>query len=559
MKVPIGRPIANTKAYVLDRNQRPVPIGVTGEIHIAGPGLAQGYLNRPELTEERFVANPFSPGTRLYRTGDLGRWRSDGNLEFLGRSDRQIKLRGFRIELEEIESVLCAHPAVRDAVVVAQSATRGEKQLVAYVVPRNDKTPGHSELSGYLKKRLPAYMIPAACVPLQRLPITAVGKIDHRALPAAPSAGRDRQQDWIAPRTPGEEMLARIWAGVLGVDRVGIDDNFFDLGGHSLLAVKLCARVEKVFGVRLPLTILFEAATIRHLAPLVQSHGHVHQWSSLVPIRAAGSRPPFYCIHGGDGHILKFRPLAELLGPEQPVFGLQSRAIEGREFPLRSVEQIAASYLHDIRVFQPEGPYYLGGYSLGGLIAFEMARQMRMENQQVPLLAFFDTLYPQSESDTATILGGTLQKWSRRIRREAAERIYSNCLRLGRPAPRLVRDFCIRDTHRRAAVAFQPKTYPGQITYFAAEDVNAEIRIQQWREHAAEGVEVRRIRGLHSDLFTSDGTGDLIRELRTCLDCAQSDRVFTNTDICPSPSTANARADGPVESSEFRTSERKAA
>jgi thioesterase domain-containing protein/acyl carrier protein len=388
---------------------------------------------------------------------------------------------------------------------------------------------------------------------------TPVGKIDYRALPAAPTTRSDLEQDWIAPRTPVEEMLARIWSKVLGVKRVGIDDNFFDLGGHSLLAVKLCARMEKVFGVRLPLTVLFEAATIRDLSVIVQSRQPTHQWSSLAPIRVTGSRPPFYCIHGGDGHILKFRPLAELLGADQPVFGLQSRAIEGRVFPLSSVEEIATAYLEEIRAFQPEGPYYLGGYSFGGLVAFEIARQLRLQDQQVALLALFDTLYPGSESDAATVLGGVLQRCSRKIRRAVARRIYSMCLRLGRSAPSFVRHFFVRDTHRRAAVDFQPQTYPGQITYFAAEDINAIERIQQWREHAAEGVAIRRVRGLHSDMFSSDSAEVLIRELRDCLDDAQADQAFTLSNVVPFPSAENALDEDSRRFPEVRSTGRKAA
>ena len=430
---------------------------------------------------------------------------------------------------------------------------------MAYVVPRDSETPTQDQLVQYLKQRLPTYMLPTAWVTMDSLPLSSVGKIDQRALPAAPTVRCDRQEDWTAPRTPVEEMLASIWAKVLGVGQVGIDDNFFNLGGHSLLAVKLCARIEKVFGVRLPLTVLFEAPTIRGLADLVQHQHQTPGLSSLVPIRASGSRPPFYCIHGGDGYILKFHALVEHLGTDQPVFVLQPRAIEGREMPLKTVEEIAAAYLAEVQAFQPEGPYYLGGYSFGGLIAFEMARQMRLQQQQVPLLALFDTLYPPSESDTAIILGGSCQKWSRTIRRTIAEQIYSAYLRLGCTVPGLVRHFYIRDTHRQAAVAYQPQMYPGQVTYFAAEDIQAETRIRLWRQHAADGIDVRQISGLHSDIFTSDGTGEFVQQLRNCLESAQAEEVNANVDVVFHPSFSVTQDDTPDESSMNQQNERKAA
>jgi amino acid adenylation domain-containing protein len=266
--VPIGRPIANTQLYILDSLLQPVPIGIPGELHIGGDGLARGYLNRPELTAEKFIPNPFSPepGARLYKTGDLARHRSDGNLEFLGRLDHQVKLRGFRIELGEIEAVLGGHPAVREAVVVVREDVPGDMRLVAYVVPDQEPAPTSREWRAFLQAKLPDYMIPSAFIRLDILPLTPNGKVDRRALPAPDQARPALEDAFVAPRTPVEEGLARIWSQVLGLEQVGVHDNFFELGGHSLLATRVISRLRDTFHVELPLRSLFEAPTVAGLA-----------------------------------------------------------------------------------------------------------------------------------------------------------------------------------------------------------------------------------------------------------------------------------------------------
>jgi acyl-coenzyme A synthetase/AMP-(fatty) acid ligase/acyl carrier protein len=274
--VPIGRPIANTTVYVLDRHMRPVPVGVPGELYVGGDGLARGYHRRPALTAERFVPHPFAPnshpGARLYRTGDLARYRPTGDLEFLGRLDTQVKVRGFRIEPGEIETALGQHPAVQAGVVVPHGERAGEKRLVAYVVP----APGAARedlgdrLRDHLSAHLPAYMVPAAVVLLDALPLTPNGKVDRRALPA-PDWGRAARDAAVAPRTPTEQALAQIWAEVLDVAAVGVHDDFFELGGHSLLATRVASRIYQAFEVRVPLRRLFEAPTVAELAPVVEA------------------------------------------------------------------------------------------------------------------------------------------------------------------------------------------------------------------------------------------------------------------------------------------------
>jgi amino acid adenylation domain-containing protein len=271
--VPIGRPIANTQIYLLDQHLQPVPIGVPGELHIGGVGLARGYLNRPELTNEKFIPDPFQPqpGHRLYKTGDLARYLPDGAIEYLGRIDHQVKLRGFRIELGEVEAILAQHPAVEQAVVVAQEDASGDKRLIAYLVPTSEQATA-TTLRSYLKERLPEYMVPAVFITLNTIPLTPSGKVNRRALPAPAATAIQRDEEMVAPRTPTEQQLAAIWTDLLGVPQVGVNDNFFALGGHSLLALRVLLRIQEEFQIELPLSAIFETPTIAGLAlKIVQS------------------------------------------------------------------------------------------------------------------------------------------------------------------------------------------------------------------------------------------------------------------------------------------------
>jgi amino acid adenylation domain-containing protein len=268
--VPIGRPLPNRRAYILDKHGGPVPIGVRGELHLGGCCLARGYLGRPDLTAQQFVCDPFShqPGARMYRTGDVARYLPDGNIDFLGRLDQQVKIRGFRIELGEIETILSQHAAVRDAVVAARESAAGDRRLVGYVVPESGREPEPSELRGFLREKLPPYMVPSAFVWLETLPLTPSGKVDRAALPMPETAGVPRGA-FVAPSTPVQDVLAGVWVQVLGVERVGIHDNFFDLGGHSLLATQVISRIQDLLKVQLPLRALFEAPTVAELSQVV--------------------------------------------------------------------------------------------------------------------------------------------------------------------------------------------------------------------------------------------------------------------------------------------------
>jgi amino acid adenylation domain-containing protein len=387
----IGRPIANTQAYILDGAGEPVPVGVSGELYLGGDGLARGYFNRSELTAERFVPNKFSaePGARLYRTGDLARYLPDGRIDFLGRIDHQVKVRGFRIEVGEIESVLSSHPDVRDCIVTARTNEDGVR-LVAYVV--TDEQQVNGQLRQHLLQQLPDYMVPSDFVFLEALPLTPNGKVNRQALPAPGQSAR-RRDAFVAPRDTLELKLANIWEEVLKTQPIGVTDDFFALGGHSLMAVQVFALIDARLRKKIPLTTLFKGATVEQLATLIRLNDSA-AWSPLVEIKKGGSRRPLFLIHPGGGGVLSYMELAQHLGTEQPVYGLNARGLDEGQQPHTRVEDMAAEYLEAIRKVQPHGPYLLGGWSVGGIIAFEIAHQLEAQNEQVSLLGIIDSTAP---------------------------------------------------------------------------------------------------------------------------------------------------------------------
>ncbi|MCC5669418.1 amino acid adenylation domain-containing protein [Nostoc sp. CHAB 5784] len=394
-KPPIGRPIANTEVYILDKHLQPVPIGILGELYIAGDGLARGYLNYPELTAKKFIPNPFNgkKGARLYKTGDLAKYRPDGNIEFLDRIDNQVKIRGFRIELSEIETVISQHNNVEKAIVIAQGNLYDNKHLLAYIVTNSTQEQTIIQLREFLKEKLPEYMIPKAFVILDSLPLTANGKVDLYALKAVESQSRSIDKAFIAPRTPTESTLAKIWAEVLNVENVGIHDNFFDLGGNSLLAVRLLDQINKQFERDFPLSNLFLNQTIESLAIALYSKNDSLAWSPLITIQPNGSNPPLFCVHPIFGVVFPYYELAHQLGGNQPLYGLQPIGIDG-ETPLNRIEDMASHYIKALRSVQPKGPYFIGGWSFGGWVAFEMAQQLQNSGEEVALLAVLDTVAP---------------------------------------------------------------------------------------------------------------------------------------------------------------------
>jgi len=386
--VTIGKPITRTHTYILDRHRNPVPIGVRGELYLAGGGLARGYYGRPELTMERFVPNPFTDEGegRMYRTGDVCRWLADGNIQYLGRTDHQVKLRGFRIELGEIESTLDQHPGVGQSLVLVRGEEPDRQQLVAYVVPRSmAAVPQVTELRQHVKERLPGFMVPAAVVLLEAFPLTPNGKIDRRALP---DSGRTRQQEhhqYVAPRDETERVLCRVWSEVLGVHRVGLDDDFFATGGHSLLAAKLFTRLDEELGRSLPLGVLLTAPTVRSLAEHYRTSEST-KGSVVVALRSSGTLRPLFAVPGVYGNVVGFSNLARELGPEQPFYGLQSVGLDGTAAPLDSIEEMAQRYVTEIRSVQARGPYALVGACFGATVAYEMARQLLDAGEEIAFL-----------------------------------------------------------------------------------------------------------------------------------------------------------------------------
>jgi len=369
---------------------------VPGELHIGGDGLARGYLNRPDLTNERFIAHPFSdePGARLYKTGDLVRYLPDGSIEFLGRLDQQVKLRGFRIEPGEIEVVLAQHPAIREAAVIARQDERAEKYLVAYVVPLEEQKITFSELRSFLKEHLPDYMVPTDFVLLDAMPLTPNGKVDQRALPA-PQRGRSMTEEiFVAPTSLVHHQLVQIWEELLETRPIGMRDNFFQLGGHSLLAARLVQRIEQVCGKKISLATLFAGPTIEQLTDAFQCQEDKGSRTPVVGVQTDGSRRPFFFLHGDwTGGAFYCFALARALGADQPFYVLEPYRLDQQEIP-PTLEAMATAHLEALRAIQPEGPYLLAGFCNGGLLAYEIARQLHAEGQKVDLLFLINPTPP---------------------------------------------------------------------------------------------------------------------------------------------------------------------
>ena len=548
--LPLGKGIRDVQLLVLNQRQQFCGVGELGEVYLRSPHLARGYLGDEQLTRERFITNPFtgSPADRLYRTGDLGRYLPDGNVEHVGRADRQVKIRGFRIEPAEIETALTEHPQVREAAVIARLDQTGEKCLVAYAVcDTSDSTALSSRaLRDFLSGRLPAYMVPAAFVFLEALPLTPNGKLDRGALPPPDQINRPCSNDESAPRSVTEQALIELWQEVLGCETINVNDNFFELGGHSLLAVRLFARIEKRFGRRLPLATLFQSPTVRQLAAALGQDSPSSS-SSLVAIQPRGTRRPFFCIHAVGGNVLEYYDLARHLGPDQPFYGLQSFGLVAPKQAHTRIEDMAAHYVTEIRELQPAGPYFIGGRSLGGIIAYETARQLRLAGQDVALLALFDS-YPVGHQKLSAM--ATNDRKARRMRRLAAHlanlrslsipaklqylvnksrfaprkirnaawrAIYGSCEKLGIALPRALSS--VEQFNWLAAHRFVPRLYDGPVTLFwASTDLRANFdQITGWQRLAPGGLEVREVAGSHLDMIKEPHVAELAKQLEQCL------------------------------------------
>lgn len=557
----IGRPISNTQAYILDRHLQLVPVGIPGELYLGGDGLARGYLNQPELTAKQFVINPFSavPGARMYKTGDLARFFPNGNIEYLGRIDNQVKIRGFRIELGEIEATLLSNPEISEASVIARENDSGDKFLVAYIVAAGDVF-DVEDLRNYLKRKLPNYMVPTAFVKLEHLPLTPNGKIDRKALPAPTSSMLDTERDYVAHRDNTELQLVEIWEKLLQVAPIGIKDNFFELGGHSLLAIRMFAEIERLFGKSIPIASLFQAGTIEKLSDLLRNEDWKAPESSLVPIKPSGDKPPFFCIHGGGGDVLFYRDLARLFPENQPFYGIRARRLGGRQVGHSTIEEMAEFYIKEIQTLQPQGPYYLGGSSLGGIISYEMAQQLRSQGQEVELLALFDTWgpgYPKllpgvsgfqtkldelkqrvrnhkdklaasdSKEKTAYILSGfsrLKRKYYRKINNNFKQTVRKFYSFIKRPIPKNY--IQVKDQIRKAWLNYVLKSYAGRITLFRAaiQPLGAEPdSTLGWKSLAKGGLDIYEIPGAHVSIIAEPHVQILAKQLTQCIETSQAE------------------------------------
>ncbi len=485
---PIGRPIDNMAIHVLDRHDRRVPVGVPGELHASGIGVVPGYWGRPDLTAERFVANPFSEGepdhARLYRSGDVVRWRADGVVEYLGRSDHQVKVRGVRIELGEVETALASHRLVDRAVVAGRRASTGT-ELIAYVTVCGDEFPSERELVGHARSLVPDVMVPSRAVVLDDFPLLPNGKVNRSALPD-PTVAAERP-GLEAPLSKGEEAMLEVWRDVMELPFLGPDDDFFDAGGHSLLAMRLVSRIKRDLGLQIGLAQLLRTGTVRSLVHALEVPVKVDDepLRYVVPILDLDPRlRNLFIVHGAGGDILTFRALGHLLEDRINVLGVQAAGVDGVSPLHASAEEMVAGYFEEIRRIQPDGPYLLGGFSTGGLIAVELARRLRSEGQAVERLVFLDVFHPSvqpREIPRAEHLQKLFkigprygfQKLSERLERRRRDRVWRKTTRQSTdgPVPYEVRKWDITVNNLELWGPYRSGTVDVPILLFAAEEV----------------------------------------------------------------------------------------
>ncbi|MEH2283681.1 MAG: amino acid adenylation domain-containing protein [Nostoc sp.] len=548
--VPIGRPIDNTQIYVLNRDLQPTPVGVIGELYVSGDGLAKGYLHRPQLTQQRFIDNPFIPGTKLYKTGDLARYLNDGNLEYLGRDDEQVKIRGFRVELGEMATVITQHPEVHDAVVIINDDAENNQRLIAYIV--TDKQEIGTQLLTYLQQKLPSYMLPSAFVVLNALPLTPNGKIDKRALPTPDNIRQNTTQSFIPPRSFTELSLVKLWENLLNTNPIGITDNFFELGGHSFLAIRLMAQIQDQFGHNLSLSTLFENPTIEKLADIVSQPFRESSNSPLVVINSFDDKIPFFCMHGAGGNISPYFNLSKRLGEDYPFYALEN-TLDQEKPEIISVEETATLYLQEIRQIQPDGPYFLGGHCYGGVLAFEMAQQLQKQGETVGLLVVIDAIL--SEKRIETTESDDDAKFLLRIAESMKtennidfslpfEELKNLSLNeqlnlINKKANSIFSDAEIEDflryykrfkVHVQAMRNYVPQVYPGSMTLFRANkeiihdfespEFQTDDPLLGWGKYSNQAIKVIEVPGDHFSIFVEPHIQELAKHLRFCIDDA---------------------------------------
>ena len=533
--VTIGHPIANTSIYVVDENGDLVAGEGIGELLIGGIGLAVGYWNRPRLTADSFIPNRFDDsGSRLYRTGDEVRRRPDGRITFLGRKDGQVKIRGHRVELQEVEILLRQHALVRDCVVSGWDIDGTGPQLVAHFVPSDPSVaPKPVELRTFLQRSLPEYMLPSVFLPITAIPLTPNGKVDRRSLtvPKKEAPAAARQGETYANHA--EKVIARIYKKLLGAESIASEDDFFELGGHSLLAVRLVSELEKAFGRTVPLGDIFRTPSVAGLASVLMEQEAAAS-SSMVAIQASGTLPPFFCVHSQTSNVLNFRALANLLGPDQPFYGLEPRGLDGKNDPYYRIEDMAAHYIDEIRRVQSEGPYHIGGVCLGGVIALEMAQQLHAGGHEVALVALIDSHFPALPSHFQRIQKHGMFLW--RVDRLIGELLARSPFEAIRHGPARIFEYMRRRTKSRANPAalakvisanisaeynYVPKSYPGPLVLFWCSGwafrAYQDTRLA-WSEVAEGGLEVHVVPGNHITMMEPPNVEIVAAKLSKCLE-----------------------------------------
>jgi aspartate racemase len=547
--VPIGRPIDRTFVRILDSELRVAPEGEFGEVYIGGDGLARGYLNRPELDSERFIRDPYSTGegARLYRSGDLGRYMPSGDIEFGGRIDGQIKLRGFRIELGEIEFAAARCPGVSRATVVAVTGNSGDKTLCCFYVSDPESQVTGERLRSHLQASLPAYMVPSHFRPIEAIPLTANGKADRKKLAELAAQSLSSHAASGEALQDVEQALSEMFRAVLGIDSVSLDDDFFAIGGHSLAAARLFAKIEERFGTKLPLATMFKAPSIRKLAAQVRDRTSAQEWSPLVAIRTEGNRRPLFLVHAIGGNVLSYKRLDAHLPPDQPIYAFQAAGLKDNRADAVTIEEMASTYIAALRSVQPEGPYYLGGFSAGGTVAYEMAQQLQRQGEQVATLILFDS--SATPSATAFFRAGKRRKavvralqitlWNIRYLlrsdpwtfvQQKAHNFRMN-LRIG--AYQLMRGsrrpgdggasaapLTIEESFINALEQYTPEPYSGRVVLFRTTDsdfYNPDASLG-WAALVPDGIDNVGVQGDHDTMFLEPQVETLARQITAYLD-----------------------------------------
>ncbi|WP_193212027.1 non-ribosomal peptide synthetase [Luteolibacter marinus] len=543
--IPIGRPIANTSVFILDESGRPVATGVPGELHTGGDGLAVGYLGDEALTAAKFITHP--QFGRLYRTGDLCRWLPDGTIEFTGRIDHQVKVRGFRVEPGEIEAALSSHPEVRQVKVAVRGDSAEDKRILAWILLEQGSLLDGHQLKSWLSARLPAFLRPDAVIPVGSFPVNANGKIDAAALPE-PTVQPSGSKAFAAPIGETELKLASIWRELLEIQEISRDDDFFALGGHSLMALRMFSRINREFGRSLPLSALLTHPTIARLGAALSPSSALEftggKKGQVVTLRGGGG-PPLFCIHGGDGGVLFYRSLADRMPGDFPLYAIEALAL-GRSEPIQeaTVEETAADYVRELLAMQPQGPIRLAGYSFGGVVAHEMACLLTGQGREVEFLGLFDTHNPAAPCKRLSLPGRLGAFWQQqddlplpakleRLRERIAEGIGTHRRVKEEVAAAMsqgpaeahsdLRRVQVREENWRAMEAYHPHPFPGAITLFKAQTPSDKVEWPDdygWSELAGRGLEIIPVPGQHLTLFDEENVEALSAALASALHVA---------------------------------------